>query len=102
MALTSDQETKILAMLSAFEGGQQVDDLPLATDTVQDKKIEVFDDSTGASGRMDLRQAVRMSSAPSCGRVWNLDNSTPKAQAGSVVLNCCATFPKLSDWAVIW
>ena len=80
MALTSDQETKILAMLSAFEGGQQVDDLPLATDTVQDKKIEVFDDSTGASGRMDLRQAVRMSSAPSCGRVWNLDNSTPKAQ----------------------
>ena len=80
MALTSDQETKILAMLSAFEGGQQVDDLPLATDTVQDKKIEVFDDITGASGRMDLRQAVRMSNAPSCGRVWNLDNSTPKAQ----------------------
>ena len=80
MAFTSDQETKILAMLSAFEGGQQVDDLPLATDTVQDKKIEVFDDITGASGRMDLRQAVRMSSAPSCGRVWNLGNSTPKAQ----------------------
>ena len=94
MALTSDQETKILAMLSAFEGGQQVDDLPLATDTVQDKKIEVFDDSTGASGRMDLRQAVRMSSAPSCGRVWNLDNSTPKAQGWFGSLELLRTLPE--------
>ena len=79
MALTSDEETRLRALLNAFEGGQQVDDLPLATDTVQDKKIEVFDDKTGASGQMDLKHAVRMANAPSCGRVWNLDNSTPRA-----------------------
>ena len=79
MAFTEAEEAKLRSIIGAFDGGQQVDDLPLATNEVQDKKIEVFDDKTGASGKMDLRQAVRLSNAPSCGRVWNLDNSTPKA-----------------------
>ena len=79
MAFTEAEEAKLRTIIGAFDGGQQVDDLPLATDEVQDKKIEVFDDKTGASGKMDLRQAVRLSNAPSCGRYWNMDNSTPKA-----------------------
>ena len=79
MAFTSDEETRLRTLLSAFEGGQQVDDLPLADGTVQDKELEVFDKKTGASGRMSVKDAVNMSNAPYCGRYWNLDNSTPKA-----------------------
>ena len=79
MALTSDEEARVRAMLAAFEGGQQVDDLPLATNEVQDKIIEVFDKKSGASGYMGLKDAVRMAGSPSCGRVWNEDNATPKA-----------------------
>ena len=79
MAFTSDEETRVRAMLSAFEGGQQLDDLPLATNEVQDKIIEVFDKKSGASGYMGLKDAVRMANNPSCGRVWNEDNATPKA-----------------------
>ena len=79
MALTSDEEARVRAMLSAFEGGQQLDDLPLATNEIQDKIIEVFDTKSGASGYMGLKDAVRMANNPSCGRVWNEDNATPKA-----------------------
>ena len=79
MALTSDEEARVRAMLSAFEGGQQLDDLPLATNEVQDKIIEVFDTKSGASGYMGLKDAVRMAGSPSCGRVWNEDNATPKS-----------------------
>ena len=79
MAFTSDEEARVRAMLAAFEGGQQVDDLPLATNEVQDKIIEVFDKKSGASGYMGLKDAVRMAGSPSCGRVWNEDNATPKA-----------------------
>ena len=55
MAFTEAEEAKLRSIIGAFDGGQQVDDLPLATNEVQDKKIEVFDDKTGASGKMDLR-----------------------------------------------
>ena len=86
MAFTSDEETRLRTMLSAFEGGQQVDDLPLSTNEIQDKEIEVFDKTTGASGRMGIRDAVNMANAPYFARVWNLDNSTPTAAtwAGSL------------------
>ena len=79
MAFTTEEETKLRAIISAFEGGQQIDDLPLADSTVQDKEIEVFDKKTGASGRMSVRDAVNMSNSPYCGRCWNLDYSTPAA-----------------------
>ena len=79
MAFTTEEETKLRAIISAFEGGQQIDDLPLSDSTVQDKEIEVFDKKTGASGRMSIRDAVNMSNSPYCGRCWNLDYSTPAA-----------------------
>ena len=86
MAFTSDEETRLRTMLSAFEGGQQVDDLPLSTNEIQDKEIEVFDKTTGASGRMGIRDAVNMANAPYFARVWNLDNATYKSAtwAGSL------------------
>ena len=91
--MTSEQETRVLAMLAAFEGGQQVDDLPLADSTVQDKEIEVFEKGTGASGRMSIKDAVNMSNAPYCGRYWNLDNSTPKAAGWTGSLEMLRNLP---------
>ena len=79
MAFTTEEETKLRAIISAFEGGQQIDDLPLSDSTVLDKEIEVFDKKTGASGRMSVRDAVNMTNSPYCGRCWNLDYSTPAA-----------------------
>lgn len=86
MAFTDEEETKLRTIISAFEGGQQIDDLDLASNEIQDKEIEVFDKTTGASGRMGIRDAVNMANAPYFARVWNLDNSTPAAAtwAGSL------------------
>ena len=76
--MTADQENKVLAMLSAFEGGQTIDALPVGTGSVKDMKIEVLDD-TGASKYMDLREAVSVANGGYCGRYWNNANATPKA-----------------------
>ena len=58
MALTESEESKLRTIISAFENGQQIDDLAIASAAVQDKEIEVFDKVTGASGRIGLRDAV--------------------------------------------
>ncbi len=86
MAFTTAEEEKLRAIITAFDNGQQVDDLPLATSEIQDKMVEVFDKKTGASGRMGIRDAVNMANAPYFARVWNLDNATPTAAtwAGSL------------------
>ena len=76
--MTADQENRVLAMLSAFEGGQTIDALPVGTGSVKDMKIEVLDD-TGASKYMDLREAVSVANGGYCGRYWNNANATPKA-----------------------
>lgn len=77
--MTSDQETRVLNMLSAFEGGQTIDTLPAGTGSVKDMKIEVLDDSTGASNYMNLREAVSVANGGCCGRYWNNANAAPKA-----------------------
>lgn len=77
--LTEDEITGLRTMLAAFQEGQQVDDLPLATSSIQDKEIEVFDKTTGASGRMPIRDAVNMANAPYFARYWDSSLSTTKA-----------------------
>ena len=42
MALTESEESKLRTIISAFENGQQIDDLAIASAAVQDKEIEVF------------------------------------------------------------
>ena len=79
MALTAQQESDLLAMLSAYQNGEQIDDLPAASTDATDKKIEVFDTKSGASQCMDLTTAVDMANAPWCGRVWRTDLATPTA-----------------------
>ena len=77
--MTTDQENAVLEMLSAFQNAKQVDDLPAADLTTTDKIIEVFDVEKGQSEKMALKDAVDMANAPYFGRVWNKDNTTPKA-----------------------
>ncbi len=83
MAFTTDEESRLRTMLAAFEEGQQIDDLDLSSGEIQDKEIEVFDKTTGASGRMAVRDAVNMANSPYFARYWNLDNSTPTAAGWS-------------------
>jgi hypothetical protein len=77
MALTSEEESKLKAIIAAFDGGQQVDDLPQSDMSATDKIVEVFDKKSGRSEQMSLKSAVQMGQHPWCGRVWNLDNATP-------------------------
>ena len=79
MALTSEEETKVKAIIAAFDGAKQVSDLPAADMTATDKQIEVYDKKTGTAQQMSLKDAVDMGQNLWCGRVWNLDNATPQA-----------------------
>ncbi len=79
MALTEAEEAKLRTIINAFDGGQQVDDLPMATSSIQDKELEVFDKKTGASGRMAVRDAVNMANSPYFARYWDTSLSTTNA-----------------------
>ena len=79
MAFTTEEESKLRTIMDAYDNGQQIDDLPLADSTVQDKEIEVFDKKTGASGRMAVSEAVSLANRPFFARVWNMANATSKA-----------------------
>ena len=79
MALTSEEEAKVKAIIAAFDGAQQVADLPAADTSSTDKQIEVYDRKTGTAQQMSLKDAVDMGQNLWCGRVWNLDNATPQA-----------------------
>lgn len=103
MALTEAEEAKLRTLINAFDGGQQIDDLPLATSTIQDKEIEVFDKKTGASGRMGIRDAVNMANRPYFARVWNKANSTTKAESWEGSLEFGRSIPEvlgLGRWLV--
>lgn len=81
MAFTENEETKLKAIIAAFDNAQQVDDLPQSDMSATDKIIEVFDKKSGKSEQMTIKNAVQLGQHPWCGRVWNLDNATPKAAA---------------------
>ena len=55
--MTSDQETRVLAMLAAFEAGKKISDLDTASGSVSDMRIEVLD-TDGESKVMNLSEAV--------------------------------------------
>ena len=95
MAFTTEEETRIRTMLSAYEGGLEIAELELSVATAQDKEIEVFDTKSGASGRMPLRDAVRIAGSPSCGRYWDESNATPQAAGWFGSLEMLRQLPEL-------
>lgn len=68
--MTSDQETRVLAMLSAFEAGKKISELDTASGSVSDMRIEVLD-TDGESKVMNLSEAVTTAANAVCGRYWN-------------------------------
>ena len=76
--MTSDQETRVLAMLSAFEAGKKISELDTASGSVSDMRIEVLD-TDGESKVMNLSEAVTTAANAVCGRYWNESNSTYRA-----------------------
>ena len=102
MAFTENEETKLKAIIAAFDNAQQVDDLPQSDMSATDKIIEVFDKKSGKSEQMTIKNAVQLGQHPWCGRVWNLDNATPKAAAYVAPSNSCRTYTRNSDLAAIW
>lgn len=67
MALTSEEEAKVKAIIAAFDGAQQVADLPAADTSSTDKQIEVYDRKTGTAQQMSLKDAVDMGQNLWCG-----------------------------------
>jgi hypothetical protein len=92
--MTADQENRLLTMLDAFEGGQTINDLPLATGSLKDLKIEVFD-GTGDSKKLNLTEAVVTTNYECCGRYWDTANSTYKAAGYYGSLDMLRNLPSL-------
>ena len=85
--MTSDQETRVLAMLAAFEAGKKISDLDTASGSVSDMRIEVLDN-------VDLTDAVTGAYVPMLDRIIeqsqemaaNADEITRQATAA---INAC-------------
>jgi len=76
----SDAEIlKLREIMTGWDGGKQIDDLPASDLTKQEKYIPVFNPSNGQTEYMELQDAVNYSIAPRFGRVWNESLSTPTA-----------------------
>jgi hypothetical protein len=73
--MTSDQETRVLAMLAAFEAGKKISDLDTASGSVSDMRIEVLD-TDGESKVMNLSEAVTTPPHAPCGRFLEEKKST--------------------------
>lgn len=78
MAFTSEQEQGIKDMLTAFQNGKRINDLPEATGALKDMSVEVMDE-TGETRRMELAKAVEQAGNPIAGRYWNEANNTSTA-----------------------
>ena len=63
MALTAEQENKVVAMLSAFENGKRINELEAAQGAVGQMLIEVMDE-TGETRKAELGAAVENASIP--------------------------------------
>lgn len=70
MAFTENEETKLKAIIAAFDNAQQVDDLPQSDMSATDKIIEVFDKKSGKSEQMTIKMrcsSVSIHGAVECG-----------------------------------
>ena len=92
--MTSDQETRVLAMLAAFEAGKKISDLDTASGSVSDMRIEVLD-TDGESKVMNLSEAVTTAANGVCGRYWNESNSTYRAAGYYGSLDMLRKLPEL-------
>ena len=77
--LTDAEILKLREMITGWDSGMQIDDLPSSDLNKQKKLIVVHNTDNGRAESMDLQDAVNYSIAPRFGRVWNESLSTPAA-----------------------
>ena len=93
MALTTEQENKLVSMLAAFENGKRINELEDAQGAVGQMLIEVMDE-TGETRKAELGAAVENASNPIAGRYWNENNATPTAAGHYGSLQALRDLPK--------
>lgn len=65
-------------MLTAFQNGKRINELPEATGALKDMSVEVMDE-TGETRHIELAKAVEQAGNAIAGRYWNEANSTSTA-----------------------
>lgn len=80
MALSDAEETKLRAIISAYDNGKKTTDLPQA-DASDDQLTAAVVDKSGESKQVKLFSIVKQLSTRECGRTWNETLSTPIASA---------------------
>lgn len=85
MALTQEQEKKVVEMLAAFDGAKRINELESASGSLADMTM-VVQDETGETRRLPVLEAVAVANNPIAGRYWDETASTPRAKGyfGSV------------------
>ena len=82
MALTTEEETKVRALITAFDGGKRISDLPQAdTSNPSEYLIEGEAKSTGESVKVPLAEAITVANGRVACRRWNRTQSTPVGTA---------------------
>lgn len=94
MALSEAEETKVRTILSAFDGGKTLGELPVAQSAIRDLKIEVLD-TNGESGVLPLSEAVLNATNGVCGRYWDESQSTYRAAGYYGSLDMLRNLPNL-------
>ena len=82
MALTDAEEVKVRQVLTAFDSGKTIDQLPIA-DTNSPSKyiIEGQNVDTGESVQVPLQDVVTVANSHVATRRWNMKNATPIGEA---------------------
>lgn len=80
MAFTEQEESKVKAIIEAFDNGKRIADLPLASGGLEDYTVEV-QDAGGESARVNLFHAISVVNKKIAIRRWDETKSTPIGEA---------------------
>lgn len=80
MALSESEESKVRAIITAYEKGKKTTDLPQA-DASDEQLTAAVVDKSGESKQVKLFNVIKQLSTRECGRTWNETLSTPVASA---------------------
>ena len=80
MAFTTDEETKLKAIINAYDNAKRICDLPDGGLSTAGKLIEVYDQAKGIPQKMSLPGAVGNAGATWCGCRWRKGNASPEGE----------------------
>lgn len=80
MAFTEQEESKVKAIIAAFDNGKRIADLPMASGGLEDYTVEV-QDASGESARVNLFHAISIVNKKIAIRRWDETKGTPIGEA---------------------